>query len=96
MQRLHVCFMFADIDTTVSCKMHPSDGQFNVAAGLAMAMGTNTLVIKHGRVENPQEVLIGKSPVNGPFSIAMFDSQRVAQRLSGSAAPPLSQSFAAE
>ena len=36
-------------------------------------------VIKHGWLENPlwMEVLIGKSPINGPFSIAMFDYQRV-------------------
>ena len=37
------------------------------------------LVIKHGWLENPLglEVSIGKSSINGPFSIAMFDYRRV-------------------
>ena len=37
------------------------------------------LVIKHGRRENPlsMEVLIGKSHIDGPFSIALFDYWRV-------------------
>ena len=36
-------------------------------------------VIKHGWLENPvwMEVLIGNSPINRPFSIAMFDYRRV-------------------
>ena len=42
-------------------------------------MGIYPLVIKHGWPENhlSMDVLIGKSLINGPFSIAMFDCPRV-------------------
>ena len=41
--------------------------------------------IKHGWLENhlPIEDFIGKSPTDGPFSIAMFDYHRVAGKING-------------
>ena len=42
-------------------------------------MAAPTSCFKHGWLENPLliEVAIGKSQINGPFSIAMFDYRKV-------------------
>ena len=61
-------------NTLIYCDIFMVYGEFGVWI---------TLWFHQTWLENPlwMEVLVGKSPVNGPFSIAMFDYRRVCWRM---------------